>query len=40
MCSTDWLDYDDFNNEQAWGEAEAYERDRAAGKTVEPPDPT
>lgn len=31
--------YDDFNNEQAWAEAEAYERDRAAGKTIEPPGP-
>lgn len=32
-------DYDDFNNEQAIAEIEAYERDRAAGKTVEPPGP-
>jgi hypothetical protein len=33
-------DYDDFNNELARAEVEAYERDRAAGKTVEPPDPS
>lgn len=36
----DWLDGTDFGIEQAWAEVEAYERDRAAGKTVEPPGPT
>jgi hypothetical protein len=32
-------DYDDVLNEEAEAEVWAYERDRAAGKTVEPADP-
>lgn len=40
MSGTFPHDYDEFNDEQALAEIDAYERDRAAGKTIEAPGPT